>query len=392
MSITQPNGVLGTPNNIVFVSSKSDLPPAIAGVITLLDNTLYEFTGTVDLNGDRLVGGRNTVLAGTSSESAFLKSTGLVGTALITSEWSLPMRNLGITADIAVDLDASGNANQALDWIAVNFVDCGEVGTIANYSNFIYNFSAILNSGGMTVDGTIGTVGITNSLLQGDGTGKTLLNIPSTATITRRVRVSDSSFVVFGSDTGTNISNSATIPTEGVILDGVNFGGGATYNAGVQFDDNKAWFRDCRGVMNSNEIGQYTMTGNATVTTISALSTPVKVAGTTTASAVNQKFTHTSNRLTYTGAITRDFYVSATVTLSSGNNNQVGVYVTKNGLTLDESETYLTTNTGGRVENGMVQTLVELSENDYIEIFVENNTSTTNVTVQDLNTVIRSVN
>lgn len=386
------NPVLGTADNVVFVTEKNDFPAASSGVITLEDNVLYWITGTVDLTGDRIVVGQNTVIVGSSSENSRLKSTGLTGTALITSEWSLPMRNIGITADIAVALDANGNANQALDWIAVNFVDCGQVGTIANYSNFVYNFSALLNSGGFTFDGSTGSIVMETSLLQGDGTGKTLVTIPSTATVTRRLRLSNCAIVAFGSDTAFNVSTSATIPVEGYILDAVNFSGGATYITGVQYDDNKAWFRECRGVQNSAEIGQYTMQGNATATTIGATGTPVKVAGTTVGGSLVQKFTHTSNRLTYTGAVTRDFKVTVTLSATAGNGNQVGIYVAKNGTVIDESETYITTNASGRLENGSVQTLVELAQNDYIEIWVENNTSVTNVTVEDLNVITESVN
>ena len=46
-----------------------------------------------------------------------------------------------------------------------------------------------------------------------------------------------------------------------------------------------------------------------------------------------------------------------------------------------KAEVYGTTSGTGRAENIVVQTLVKLSTNDYIEIFVENATATNNVTV-----------
>lgn len=391
MGITTPNGVIGTPNNIVFVSSKSDLPVPVGGVISLEDDTLYWFTGDVDLAGDRIVAGQNTTIVGSSSENASISSTGLTGTALITSEWSLPIRNIAITADIAVDLDASGNANQALDWNAVNFLNCGEVGTIANYTNFIYINGALLNSGGFTFDGSFGTVGFSGCLLD-ISSGSTAITFPSTATITRRIRIDDTSFVTLSGETSINVSTSATLPVESYILEKVNFSGGGTYLSGVLSDDNKAWFINCRGVLNSAEIGQYTMNGNATATTISATGTPVKVSGTTTASSINQKFSHSNNRLTYTGAITRDFQVTSIVSALSNNNNQVGLYIAKNGIVIDESETYATTSGTGRAENITVQTIVQLSQNDYVEVWTENNTVIRDVTVQDLNTIVKGLN
>ena len=84
--------------NIVFVASKTDLPTAVSGVITLADSISYFFTTIVDLTGDRIVCGLNTVILGASSENCYIKSTGLnSSTALITSVYSLPIRNISFT-------------------------------------------------------------------------------------------------------------------------------------------------------------------------------------------------------------------------------------------------------------------------------------------------------
>jgi hypothetical protein len=64
------------------------------------------------------------------------------------------MRNITIEHGTAINLDATANANQALDWFGVNFTDCAIIGTIKNYSNFVMTDSAFLNSQGLTFDGT----------------------------------------------------------------------------------------------------------------------------------------------------------------------------------------------------------------------------------------------
>lgn len=375
------------PADWVFVDSKADLPTAVAGVITLEDNYTYVFTSVVDLTGDRLVCGQNTTLLGGSSENCRIKSTGLTGTALITSEWSLPIRGLTIEADIALDLDANGNANQAIDWFGVNFTDCGAVGTIANYNNFIMTDAAFLNSGGLTFDGTISTVGFIQCLFDPNA-GSTMITLPATANITRRFRIIYSSFVVLSGETGLNVSTSATIPNESYILDTVNFSGGGTYITGVPYTDNKARFSENRGIENSASIGYYTMNNNATATTISATNTPVKGAGTTVNSAFTQKFNHSNNRLTYTGSLTQTFKVSANMSIASTANNVIGLYIAKNGTPINESETYVTANSGGRFENGYIHTVLSLSTNDYIEIWVENNTAINNITLESLSVIV----
>ena len=244
----------------------------------------------------------------------------------------------------------------------------------------------------MTFTGTVGTVAMNNSLFSGDGSAASLIEIASTATITRRFRIIYSSFVAFSSTIGLTASTSATIPVEGLILDTVNFSGGGTYTSGVAFDDNKSRWDECRGIENSAAISNYYMNGNTTATTIGAISVEVKAAGSTTSNPITQKFTNTANRATYTGAIVRDFKITAVFSVESGNNNEIGVYIAKNGTVIGNSEIYITTNAGGRAEGGVCQTITGLTAGDYIEFFVENSTSTANITVTELNVIVEAIN
>jgi hypothetical protein len=378
--------------NMIFVNSKSDFPAAVSGVITLAANVTYFITTTVDLTGDRLVGSQNTTLIGGSSENCFLISTGLsASTALISSAWSIPMRSLSITHGTALNLDATGNANQAIDWFGVNFTNCATVGLVKSYSNFIMTDCALLNSANMSFDGTMGTVGFDQCLFSGIA-GQTTLNFPSTLTITRRIRVIYSSFVAFGGATAINVDVNAVIPVESYILITVNFSGGATYVAGVQHDDNKALFQNCKGISNTAEVGQMYFNDNATQNAIATQSVFEKIEGTTTASAENEKFSHTSNRLTYTGGITREFVVTASCAAQSIQTNAttITIRIAKNGTTIAESEAKATTSATGRSENFYCQALVQLAQNDFIELFIANETNANNLLVTDLNVLTRS--
>lgn len=380
--------------NLIFVNTKSDLPTPSTGVITLANNATYFITTTIDLTGDRIVAGQNTTIIGGSSENCYLISTGLsASTALITSAYSLPMRNLSITHGTALNLDGTGTATAALDWFGVNFVNCAIVGTIKTYSNFIMSDCALLSSANMTFDGTIGTVGFVNCLFSGIAAQTTLV-FPSTLTITRRIRAIYSSFVAFGGATAINVSTSATVPVEGYILDTINFSGGATYTAGVQYNDNKSLFSNCKGVTNSTELAQMFFSNNATQNTITTQAVFEKILGTTTASSINERFTHANNQLTYTGAITRSFVITASCSASSITtaNATITVRITKNGTTLAESEAQATTSATNRNENFFCQTIVQLAQNDFIELFIANNSSALNLLVSELNVVIRAVN
>jgi hypothetical protein len=372
-------------NEFVFVFSKLDLPTPVSGVITLVDNYTYFITKTIDLTGDRLVGGVNSVIIGGSSENCILKSTGLSSsTALITSVYSLPMRNITITHGTALNLDGDGTTT-ALDWFGVNFTDCATVGTIKDYTNFVMSDSAFLNSGNLTFDGTIGTIGMSNCLFDCASTSTALI-LPSTLTVSRRFRIIYSSFVVLTGETGINVNASATISSERYILDTVNFSGGGTYLAGVSYTDNKALFVNCVGITNTSTKGFMYMLNNTTDTAIgvSNVNVWVKATGTTT-SGTNSKFTHTTNRLTYNGAFTNSFLVTVNATVRSGGTNQlISIGVAKNGTTFAESEGIIRTTTANVEHGGSTQAVVEMVANDYVELYVRN-TSSTDIRVTDFN-------
>lgn len=377
---------------IKFVDKLEDFPTPVSGVITLQDNLTYFITTTVDLLGNRLVGGQNTTIIGGSSENCILKSTGLSSsTALLSSVWSTPMRNITLTHGTAINLDATGNANQAIDWFGVNFTGCATVGLVKSYSNFIMTDCALLSSANMTFDGSIGTVGFDQCLFSGIA-GQTTLNFPSSLTITRRIRVIYSSFVAFGGATAINVDVNAVVPVESYILDTINFSGGATYTAGVQYNDNKALFINCKGINNTAEIGQMYFADNATQNAIATQSVFEKIEGTTTPSAQNEKFSHSIGRLTYTGGITREFVVTASCSVNSVVTPAatITVRIAKNGVTITESESQATTSSAGRNENFYCQALATLAQNDYVELFVANQTNANSLLVTEMNVLVRS--
>ena len=385
------SGVLGfTPvaggSQFKFIYAKSDLPTASGGVITLGDNVTYYITTTIDLTGDRLVGGINTTILGASSENCVLKSTGLSSsTALITSVYSLPIRNITITHGTALNLDGDGTTT-ALDWFGVNFTDCATVGTIKDYTNFIMNDSAFLNSGGLTFDGSIGTIGMTNCLFDCT-TGATAITLPSTLTVTRRFRIVYSSFVILSGETGINASSSATISDERYILDTVNFSGGGTYQSGLDATSNKSLFANCIGITNTSTRGYIYMNNNTTATTTNNTALWFKAAGTTSASANNSKFsTSTTNRLTYTGAFSQSFMITVNCNVRTSVSTQnINIGIAKNGTILSESEMTILCQTGSTPSFGATQVVVELTTNDYVELFVQNSSSANNTIVSDMN-------
>jgi len=376
-------------NNLKFVDSPAKMPAPVAGVITLDPDTAYVIVGTVDFNGLRIVGSENSVMYGFSPEYSILKSTGFddTGGAFITTEFSLPCNYLAFhdfSGQRVLDIDGTGN-DAAFDWYGINFVNCQNIGTIANVSNFIGDTFGIIESCGLTFDGSIGTIAFSNSIFTCFD-GSTILSFPATLTITRRFRVIYSSFVVTAPGIGIDFSASATAPTEGYILDTINFSGGGTYISGVNSSSNIAMFILCRGISNSATRAEYYMTGNSTATNITVADTFQKLAGTTVAGSSVSKFTvSTSNRATYDGALTELFLVCCSVSFDTVNNKTYFIKLAKNGV-IQSAQSIVRGRNTTNLECSLFE-LVELSTGDYIEIWVASDT-TGNTLATDLNLVI----
>lgn len=126
------------------------------------------------------------------------------------------------------------------------------------------------------------------------------------------------------------------------------------------------------------------MSGNSTATTISVVGTYYKVAGVTIDNS-SANFTHANNKLTYTGTVAKFFRVSVSPLsmISASNNVIVAFLIAKNGTTVGYPMTRKI-GTGSDVGAGSLSFDVELAENDFVELYVTNETSATTVTVEDM--------
>ena len=182
-------------------------------------------------------------------------------------------------------------------------------------------------------------------------------------------------------------STGSFVNNETFILDTVNFSGAGSAISGSNELDNISLFSNCVGICNTSDVANYFMVGNAASTGIPATDVFIKVSGSTSNGPAVAKFTQTDNRATYIGALTSFFKLTVGLSMSSGNNNVVSVKLAKNGVIIDSSETQMTMNAAGRSENGFVQTVVELTDGDFVEVFVANTSATNAITVSEMSLV-----
>lgn len=123
----------------------------------------------------------------------------------------------------------------------------------------------------------------------------------------------------------------------------------------------------------------------ASATTIVTPGTYYKAAGTTTVGNVRNMDMPTDNRLRYTGVSPRHFHIAVTVAMTTASvNNVVGLKIAKNGTVIDSSITRRYVTTGADIGSTALHGDIVLSTNDYLELWVTNESDTDSVTIQEL--------
>ena len=231
---------------------------------------------------------------------------------------------------------------------------------------------------GLGVTGTIVTTGSGTAapVLEKDGTINKIRNIENGSGIAASISATDGveikhNFTVDATGSPLMLNTTATSPTFVSLFAGSGISLTATGNI-IAISSNDAL----------HYVESFLQT-NTTDTVIAATTTPVLVAGTWEYGA-NTGFTQTSGgKLTYNGSDTAVLTVHASISIEpvSGNNNQdISVYVAKNGAVIAGTRISAVISNGAP-QNLSLSTNQSFATNDYIELFVQNSTSTANLTV-----------
>ena len=208
---------------------------------------------------------------------------------------------------------------------------------------------------------------------------------------------------VSGSSIGFDVSSNPTI-TGDAVMETVVFTG--DYPAGyvkpynpiiyTGYNFNNKWNIRCAGIPTESDavaVGDinfdYAINSGA-VTTVAALSTPVKLAGTTTS---NDLYRYSSgginNRLIYTGTKSRYFKAGASISFQSSSNTAADFvfYIFKNGIVINQSKVYSSVKSSDLTTISIITT-VKLATNDYIEVWVSRLSGSGDVKTVSLNLVV----
>lgn len=364
----------------IVINSISDLPAPVNGIITLEDNTLYVQADNVSLSTNRFIMGENTVYSGIDSLVVTLDYVG-----------TLPLFTFvnvtGSVKDIRVI-----HPNAPL----FSFSDVGE--HVLRVSDVSYNGSSIGTFGGTNsgmrltnFSGSVSLKGMTFS-----GNWRVFLFEPSLSSLSAgtfidlgaatfdSISISETTLsYVLGSFFLSGLINSGNINPNGLAtVTNSQLAGGGTPLQQISPTDSLFVFSHNNAIRDSKPDGLLSMQDNASATPIATINTPVLAVGTWVVDETSQFTGTTGGRLTYVAdndvRLPMLFSVSLSPVLSTG--ISMSAYIAINGTIVSQSRRQGTGSANGPTSITLPWQHTFLT-GDYVEVFVSNNSNTTDVLV-----------
>lgn len=382
-------------DNFKLIKSAADLAPELAaggGAKYLLNtNTYYEINGTINLTASIDVNG-----AYISGLDAWEDVLSYNGTVFVGNQGG-SIRNIAIAGG-GTAFDITGGTTFTVQNTIV--YQMASVGTISNVGLYFSNIMLYyLNTDGITYNNIQSLLLSNQSWFEGNGgTYETF-----TGTFDQIQKVGGLSTVTAGA-TGIDVSDNPTVG-EGILLSCVFSGSGnfidgygtGTY-PGYYFSD--SWVVECPGLLvekddvATGDINLNLPVGSGATTTFSSSGSPIKLSGTTTSNNLF-RFTRggTDNRLVYQGNKTRYFQVTGSVSFQTTVDNATYIFfIAKNGTVIEQIRVYGRGASGLFVAGGILALpivgTVQLSNDDYIEVFAERYSGSGNINTVSLNLTI----
>ena len=235
----------------------------------------------------------------------------------------------------------------------------------------------------ITYDNFISGLGVTGTIAQdGSVTGVAVLDIQGVNNFIRNLEEGSGISLNLSPENGIEIAHNFTIDSVGQPI--VQNGGSASptfvsIEAGTGIAVGTTGTRVVISSTEALSFATVTMAGNSTATTIASTATPVKAAGTFVVGDVSTGYTaDTTGRITYTGATSRHIVNAlATLDVSTGNNHKISLFIAKNGTVVSTKMTDTISAGAPRALATFIN--LELEQDDYLEVFVRNESTTDSV-------------
>ena len=389
--LTQTFAQKETPNplpaNIVYVDAIGDFPSPQNGGITLNPSKVYIISGSVDI-GQNFINLNGAGLKGLDPGKDRIISA-VKGAVLRSQDLDVFMEKLGIIplgiTTTAYDFE-DNTGTKTLNLLPGNSVVeaprmvSGGVGRFSGFNSMYITTNFWRCRDGLKLSGTTGKFCAAFNYVTGISSGVGIEFMPDFES--SDIDLSNNYFVFSGN---TAVKFNLKAKTDQGRMNGNLFRGPATlisgfdsYTPGWEMKQNGA------GIPDTKPYGYLYMNDNPTSTKLISPNLFTKIAGETT-SIKSDGFTLTSNRITYTGKRT----LNARVYINVGGktpepNSDFSVAVYKNGLIQVAPNSSI--NIGAKNEGFQLtlETVAEINQGDYLEVFIKNNVNTTPIIVKDL--------
>jgi hypothetical protein len=369
-----------TSTKTVIINSISDLPAAVAGVITLADETEYLFTNDITTSS-RFVLGNDTVISGSDNLMINVEYTG-VGIMFTSLNKSWTAKNITITCSSGTFMDFDGTGVEVLQ-ILESRVIAGTLGTIDDFNGIHFDDTQFtVTTDGFLFGGSNGVI-----LLEANLTTMTAGTLYDLGTATfNAFSVTDSFVVLNGTSVFLDGAASSANLNAGSLgsVHNCRFFGTGTPLQTITVADIRWQFELNDDISDTNRDALMSQVNNVTATTITVATTPVKLAGIWTEEDAFFFTTDSTGTMTFIGE--KDIEINVTMSFTaapvSGTNKAITFYAAKNGTPITNSGATNNLSSGNPSRTTVVWR-VSLTNGDYIESFVSNDTDTINVLVND---------
>lgn len=373
--------------NVVYVNTLADLPTAAGGKITLLASTTYLFGANINIGTDFLQFSTGSSVQSRAAFTAIITYTGTTP-MLQGTDVNVTVNDINIVcsnSDVFGLNDTGGGGNSIA--LVSNFVilACKGVGTIDNLNAMVFtNVTAIDCTSGMTITGTNWSA-LRMTSVNFQSTSTTFIGMDFTGSV-QKALVLDA--MIFTGGTGSigikgDAANANISANFIAAVTDTQFTGVTTPLSGITTDDFRWDFQGNGVVADSNADAMVSLTANATVTTL-AVGVPALIAGTWVVERESMFTGTTGGRITYNGERDLTTPIDITITLNpvSGTNKVFRAYLALNGAVIVNSGKAI------RLDNAdplaiTVPWQLKLTTGDFLEVFVENETDSIDVTVID---------
>jgi len=352
-----------------IISTISDFPSAVGGVITLDADTDYLLVEDIT-TANRFVVSRPNTIRAASSQMVRLTYT---GSDYMFSGTNPSFKIVNITLDCPNGHVFNTTATSAgvVQMVESNVKSCQTLGNADG--NFITRFTNVafenLIAGGLTFSGTHDTLVF--------DTGVAFLNggaLIDLGTATFQSLSISGSFIP-SSAAGTfflsGLPNSGNINAGGLgtVINNKGFGSGSSLD-GISTDDARWNFLANNSIPDTRPDGLLSF--DAPATTVLVAATPAPITGAWTVERTSQMTGTVAGRLTYDGEKNSTLPITTTLSLEpvSGTNKDINVYLAKNGAIIANSKAIATVSSGSP-KNQSVVWQDSFSTGDYYEVWIE---------------------